>query len=551
MSSPTTARGRLSRIAAGRASRWVIPFLGYFLLFGAWAVATPYDGTPDEMRHIIRAYGVADGQVAPAPAREGKFPGAYHDVPSSLLRDNCFAFEPDRSAACAEPPGGDRDEVRVLTPAGRYHPAYYAAVGWPLRLSPDMTGVLLARLVNAALVAGLLAAATAVTLRLRNRGVLAGLLVAVTPMTAHLAGAINPNGVEIAAGAALVVALIAILLEPDGAGRRAAPWWLAGIAGATLVTVRSAGPAWLAVIALVMLVPLSLARYRQLLRSRRMWLLAGALAAAGLASVGWTLWKRSNELIPNALYKGHLGIVDAMKIEIFDKWRRYFTEMIGVMSWLDTPLPPVIHLVWWLSVGALLLPAVALCRPAQRWRVAGLALLAMLVPSLLEAVNVNTYGFVAQGRYYLALLAGVPILAGYFLAGLPNFDPTPRLTRLLALLLLPAHLASLFYLMVRYQTGLPDGAFIVSLNPLAGSWHPQVGSLTPVLMGIAAVVVLVAWHFRVTATPAPAAAGPTDGTGSGDNGTAPQATTSHTVPVHDLQRPMVVAAGQHQPEERP
>ena len=42
---------------------WVVAFLGMVLLGCAWAFATPYDGGPDEGDHIVRAYGVATGQI--------------------------------------------------------------------------------------------------------------------------------------------------------------------------------------------------------------------------------------------------------------------------------------------------------------------------------------------------------------------------------------------------------------------------------------------------------------------------------------------------------
>ena len=525
--------------STGLLLRVMLPFAGFFLLFAAWAIATPYDGTPDEMRHIQHAYGVASGDIAPAPAKEGKFPGAYHEVPKSLIRSNCFAHHPDQDASCAQPPGGDETPVKTLTPAGRYNPAYYLAVGWPLLLSPDMAGVLLARLVSAALVAALFAWATAVALTLRHRLAFGAILVAVTPITAHLAGAINPNAVEIAAGAAMVVGLIAILLEPDGAGRRRSAWWLAGVGGAVLLTVRSGGPAWFAVIAAVMLIGLSLPTYRALLRSRRFWTLAGALAVTGIASVGWTLWKRAAEITPNGVGSRHLTLLDAMKIEVFDRWRGYIGELVGVLAWLDTPLPVLINLAWYFSVGTLILLALALGRPAARWRVAGLGALGMLVPSVIEALNVNEYAFIGQGRYFLPLLVGVPILAAYTVAENGLVDPLRKLIRLFVILLVPAHLAALAYLMVRYQSGLPGRHGVVSLNVLGGSWHPALGSVTPILLAVLAGAILIAYHWRLTTSDRVLPSGPA----SRPDGGAPD-------PQPTARELVDVAAGPRSREER-
>ena len=45
---------------------WLLAFAGFFLMAGAWAVAAPYDGSPDEVQHIFRAVGVVSGEVGQA-----------------------------------------------------------------------------------------------------------------------------------------------------------------------------------------------------------------------------------------------------------------------------------------------------------------------------------------------------------------------------------------------------------------------------------------------------------------------------------------------------
>ena len=42
---------------------WLISFLVFCLLGAAWSLAMPYDGPPDELQHVLRAYGVIDGQI--------------------------------------------------------------------------------------------------------------------------------------------------------------------------------------------------------------------------------------------------------------------------------------------------------------------------------------------------------------------------------------------------------------------------------------------------------------------------------------------------------
>src|SRR5436190_6470456 len=44
-------------VSNGRRS-WLVAFLAFFLVFGAWGVAAPFDGPADEVQHSIRAAGV-------------------------------------------------------------------------------------------------------------------------------------------------------------------------------------------------------------------------------------------------------------------------------------------------------------------------------------------------------------------------------------------------------------------------------------------------------------------------------------------------------------
>jgi hypothetical protein len=91
--------------------------------------------------------------------------------------------------------------VRVGTSAGRHFPVYHVVVGWPLNVWGGWTGLILARLISAALSA---ANAFLVLARWSRYGLmLAGLVVAASPMAVEIGGFINPNGLEISAGIAL------------------------------------------------------------------------------------------------------------------------------------------------------------------------------------------------------------------------------------------------------------------------------------------------------------------------------------------------------------
>ncbi|MGH3648788.1 MAG: DUF2142 domain-containing protein, partial [Micromonosporaceae bacterium] len=249
---------------------WLLALVGYLLLSAGWALALPTNATYDEEDHAIRAYAVASGQVYAD--------GDAVRVPRSLLPDeiDCtWERGNPKSAACQRPIS---DESLALTPstAARYSPVYYFPVGLPLLISPNHTGIVLARIVSGLLCGLLLASAYAVAAWLRRPLLLAGLALANTPMLFNLAGAVNPNGLEIAAGTSLWVALLGLLLAEETAprigigGDRAIRRLvlLAAISAALLITVRQLGPLLLAISALCCVLLARSGRLRALRRRR-------------------------------------------------------------------------------------------------------------------------------------------------------------------------------------------------------------------------------------------------------------------------------------------
>ena len=513
--SPSRKNGKPPAYAVSRRRprlprRWLTAFAGIFLLGAAWAFATPYDGTPDEMQHIMRASGVVHGDIAPEgitfeSGTDGKrtitdqATGAEQTVAKSLVRENCWAFSSNRTVACAQEPGGDDTLVKVPTRAGRYNPVYYLLVGWPLALSPDWTGVMGARLTSLALTSALLSAAlVAVTSWTRRRLMIAGAIAALTPITMHMSAAVNPSGLEIAAGFALFATLTPIFLDPGAPVRRPA-LVVALIAALTIVTLRSLGPAWLVIILLVLAVP----RGRLLLK--RAWARRGtraglvAVALAAVAGAAWTVVMRVNEAAPQA-DTPDFSFLGAVKVEIVLRWGDYLTEMIGRTSWLDVTMPFSMYYLWYSFLAALVLPALMLARRADRVRLACLIALVFLVPTVSDAWGAAEYGFMAQGRYLLPFAVGVPMIAALALDRIALLDRarTTRVIRSFALVLWPAQLVFLVYTMVRWQSGVRNNVSHVRVNPLNGPWHPPLGSVLPLVLGVCGVAVLVWFAFRVT-----------------------------------------------------
>ncbi|MFE4976726.1 DUF2142 domain-containing protein [Kitasatospora sp. NPDC056651] len=500
-SRPQSPAPRIRRGRARGAARswfrptWWLPFLGFFLLCAGWALAAPYDASPDEAQHIIRAAAVARGEIAPKPEMVPSGTGAYQNVPATLVRDNCWAFDAAVSAACAKAPEGDEHVVRAATRAGRYNPVFYAVVGWPLALWPNWLGVTLARLIGAGLVSALLAsAAHSAAAWTRHRIMGAGVLVAVTPITVHLSGSVNPNGVEIAAGMALIAALIPTMLDPEQPLRRAAMVQI-GIAGSVLMTLRALGPLWCAAIVGIMLVPAKRERLRALLRFRPFWWAAGALTVTGAAGALWTVVMKTSELSP--VGGGDITFAQAFRHEVVVQWAGYMQEMIGIPSWLDTRLPNTPYYLWYLALGVLALAGFAFAGWADRWRLFAFAAVPFAVVTLSDSFAAAKVGFAGQGRYLLPVAVGVPLLGAFLLgrSGVLDRARSASLFRVLAVLVLPLQLVFLGYTMIRWQAGQGIALTYTPVNPLNGTWHPPAGSGTALAAAAVGCLLLGAWAW--------------------------------------------------------
>jgi hypothetical protein len=477
-------------------------FLGFFLVFGAWSFAAPYDAPPDEVQHVIRAYGVMSGQIISKPAEiiwgtSNPGAGAIVRVPEGLYHPaRCWGFYPKVPATCQQPIGGGK-LIDAPTSAGRYNPAYYAAVGLPLRLWPGWGGLVLARLISSALSAAFLGWAFVTLLRWSRYGLmLAGLLASATPMLAHLAGSVNPNGLEITAGIALFCGGIPLLLGTSTGRSKASLIWLAGAGAAVLAPLRALGPLWLGAALVALLVPQSKARLRQLWSQRllRRWTY-GILASLAFAAI-WLVAAKAGELVPPKAGKFHYGLGQAALI-YFDSWEIYLKGMVGDAGWFDIPMPSPFYWMWVSGVAALVIFALVISGWVDRWRFFVLFLGGVVAPGILQVSQANVTGFIIGGRYMQPLLVGMPLLAAFIVERkLLNAKQSHSMTKLFCVLMIPAHMALLIYAMVRWQKGNYFQPGLGRLNPLTGAWHPPTGSLIPPITMIVGMAVLAAVFWR-------------------------------------------------------
>lgn len=492
---------------------FVLAFVGFFLMIGAWSIAVPYDGTPDEHDHVYRAVGVVEGEIAPKPEPVLRGSGAMQTVPRGLISPVCWQWQPAGTPAdCAGgEPSADATPVRVPSGAGRYQPVFYALVGFPLKWWPGWSGVIIARLISAALSAGLLAGAVGAITRYSRHGLMmGGLVAAATPMLMYFAGSINPNGLEIAAGVAFFAALIPLFtarMERVDPGLL----WLAGLSGLLLATLRTTGLEYVPAAVGTFAVTFWTGNVRQLWRSRaaKVW---GALIALGLVgNVLWTHVMKTNNL--GDFRTGHYTPSQAV-FSVIDRWPDLLSQMVGMTSWLVfIRMFAVTYIVWLYTAGGLALFATVFGRWIDRWRLFGVLAGGLLLPTAVQIYYMNRTGFITQGRYWLPMLVGLMLLAANVLEE-RGFDPLRgrTLTRVMVLALLPIHMVLLTVSMARWQHGVPTkrGVGLGDLNPFVGRWHPPLGSVLPIVLEIAGLVIFgwLAWtaYARRPAEAAPAAA---------------------------------------------
>ena len=486
---------------------WWLSLLGFFALGAAWALALPANGSYDEKDHIVRAYAVAGGQLKPATSTLNwrGFRTPAYPVPAGLLPTNdtidcTWVDDPPRVPSCQVWRAGD-DPVLTPTGAARYSPVYYLPVGLPLRLSPDMRGILLARLLSALLSAALLAGAVSAAARLGSRLLPLGILLAATPLVPGLTGAVNPNGLEISAGVLAFSALLALLRAPglDGAATRRLLVSLA-VAVTLLLTLRQLGPALLG-LAVLACVPLARpGRLRALARRRDARLLLGGAALGGAAyGVGWVLYSGLGEAVTGGRVTQPMGLIEALSRILTVRAGPWAEQVAGQFGYGEVHLPLAARLGWYLLVAALVVPALALSGRRARLATVGVAVACFVLLVALDLYFLPRLGWFSQGRYAMPALVGVVLIpaSGRRLAA--RLHELGWLRPYVATLAGAAALLQLYALMVtmtRFQAGT-DAA----TDPFAGDWHPLVGSAPPVLAEVAGLGLLVAVAWRATRTP--------------------------------------------------
>jgi len=411
----------------------MLPALG--LLFGfAFLLLTPPFQTPDEFNHFFRAYQISEGGLL--AVRHGARVGG--DLPCSLsllartvnpdLRYR-IAHRQDLSRLRAAFSLPLRPTVRQFTEFP--NTALYA----PLPYLPQVAGLLLGRCLGLPplwllylgragnLLCWLALVTVAVTLIPLGKWTLWAL--ALSPMALSLAASLSPDATLIGAG----FLLLALTLHA-AVGDATQPLTGRQLTGLFLlaVSVTLAKQAYLPLVLLILLIPL--ARFGSPRRA------AGFLLGVFFVTItlwgGWWLMTQplfvpSQPLIaPPAQLRyllGHPWHFGRILLATYGQpWRGELLlhEWVGVLGWLDTPLPSWCYPCY---LWALLIVAVSesaqghLLGNRQRWGLLLIGLFAFLSVNLLLYLSWDTVGYSIvsglQGRYFIPV---VPcLLLGLFI----------------------------------------------------------------------------------------------------------------------------------------
>lgn len=406
---------------------WLTAFLAFFALSAAWALASPLTSVPDEPWHMVKAAATIRLQLHGTPitvvthngrvTNEVPMTGYHLPTAYSFLTNlhECYFNNPQVTAACARHLTAQPGTALAGTTAGSNNPLYYLAVGWPSLLSPGPLGMYGMRLVSAALSSAALASAAVTAFQWsRRRGYpLAALLAAATPMALFLNGSVNPNSLEASSAILLWTAILSLLTDPRP---ELVPRLLtrAGVATIALVSVRQLGPAW----ALVIVICAALAGQRGALRAvlarPAVWLWTAVVGVVGVGSIAWTA--KFNVLGTGAA-AAHPNLTFSVAARhTFDLSVEYMRQMVGFFGWLDVRAPYNLAELWFLPVLALIAAAAASGKLRDTAAMAVLAGAVIFIPVLAQGRQAASLGYIWQGRYLLAVAAGLPLLAAAILA---------------------------------------------------------------------------------------------------------------------------------------
>lgn len=453
-------------------------FLGVGAMIGAWSIATPISAAPDEPAHIAQAVAIVHGQfdepVQHTPLgliASVRVPAWADTNAPCFVKDDLFteAKVTGVVAACPDHLSDSEDPVSAPTQFSNAPPLYYLVVGIPSLFTSGPAALYAMRLVSCLLNAALVALGISLLVRFYPRRIpLAGVLIALTPMVLFLMSVVSSSGLEIASGFATWCGGLCIVEHPS-IPRPLAIW--TAVAAVLLVLTRPTSPLDAGIITVVLAFLIGWKGLRQRLNAGLvpLWsplLVAVLLAAAFLAVFGPPHLTGVAPRHPPSLLSSMWTTLKLTGPRL--------RQCIGDFGWLDTPVPAWVVGLWTTCLVGLIALALTLSSACRR-ALPVLALLIIAMALFVESPQLGTINAFGQGRYWLPVLIGLPLVASTFTWGPGRHEHrqtgriwvAPTLTLGVGLVLLAAQIASFEHALTRYEVGLgvPPGSPTLWLPP--------------------------------------------------------------------------------------
>jgi hypothetical protein len=394
--SPDTAAGGLVTRGLPAVIAWLLIAAASVGMF----VSSPPSAGPDEPVHELTAWYLTDTGPRSDPG------GSFSAPVSFAVLHPCFAELSDVTASCS--PARSQSEVAVPTSTVlNYPPPYYWAVGLGQRLAAAVAGTGYAdiggRLASLCLNLGAL---VLISLYMRRRSPLWGtfLLLVSTPMAVFLGSIVNPSGWEVTCGVVLASVLYVATSGNRPVGDRTLPLGslsAVAVASVALALARPIGFFWVCGLTMSAIALAPAVNRRLLLR------LTVAVAPGVLVGLIWYVTHTAGPPVftPAESQAAAAGTSTPLAAS-FVYFPMRLMEMLGVLGWLDTPMPVLLVLSWLAVWAAVLRRMPSIGRAAMLCGIFGI----LIAPSLIEATISGGWPFWWQGRYTMPFALGFLLL---------------------------------------------------------------------------------------------------------------------------------------------